>query len=92
MNSLEDRAAVLDALGCVDHLVSFDDDSPRSLLELVRPDIYVKGGDYSLDMIPEAPLVHSLGGRVRTLSYVPERSTTVILDRLRGLASSPSGN
>ena len=82
LNTLEDRAAVLDALGCVDHLVSFEDDSPKSLIELVRPDVYVKGGDYSLDMIPEAGLVHSLGGRVRTLSYVPNRSSTRVVDSL----------
>lgn len=92
INSLQDRAAVLDALGCVDHLVSFDDDSPRSLIELVRPDIYAKGGDYSLEMIPEAGLVHSLGGRVRTLSYVAERSTTLVIDRIKRLSAAASGN
>ena len=91
VNSLEDRAAVLDALGCVDHLVSFDDDSPRALLELVRPDIYVKGGDYTLDMIPEAALVHALGGRVRTLSYVAERSTSLVIDRIQRLSNAAAG-
>lgn len=83
VNSLEDRAAVLDALGSVDHLVAFSEDSPRRLIELVRPDVYVKGGDYSLDMVPEASLVHALGGRVRILSYVPDRSTTALIQRMR---------
>jgi D-beta-D-heptose 7-phosphate kinase / D-beta-D-heptose 1-phosphate adenosyltransferase len=90
LNGLEDRAAVLDALGCVDHLVAFDETSPRSLIELVRPDVYVKGGDYSLEMIPEAALVHSLGGRVRVLSYVPDRSTSALIHRLRAVEESPS--
>jgi D-beta-D-heptose 7-phosphate kinase / D-beta-D-heptose 1-phosphate adenosyltransferase len=83
VNSVEDRAAVLAALSCVDHLAVFDEDSPRRLLELVRPDLYVKGGDYTSQMLPEAPLVEQLGGTVRILPYVEDRSTTGILARIR---------
>jgi rfaE bifunctional protein nucleotidyltransferase chain/domain/rfaE bifunctional protein kinase chain/domain len=83
VNPQEDRAAVLAALGCVDHVVVFDEDSPQRLLELVRPDVYVKGGDYRPELIPEAELVHRLGGEVRTLDYLPDRSTSAIIDRIR---------
>ncbi len=86
VNSVEDRAAVLAALSCVDHLAVFDEDSPRSLLQIVRPDLYVKGGDYTPQMLPEAPLVEQLGGSVRILSYVEDRSTTGILERIRATA------
>jgi rfaE bifunctional protein nucleotidyltransferase chain/domain len=83
VNPVEDRVALLAALACVDHVVVFEEDSPASLIETVRPDVYVKGGDYPPEMVPEAPLVRSLGGQVRTLGYVPDRSTSAIIDRIR---------
>jgi D-beta-D-heptose 7-phosphate kinase / D-beta-D-heptose 1-phosphate adenosyltransferase len=83
VNAVEDRVAVLAALWCVDLVVVFDEDSPAALIEAVRPDVYVKGGDYNLDLLPEAPLVRRLGGEVRTLDYVPDRSTSAILERIR---------
>ncbi|MFI6261721.1 D-glycero-beta-D-manno-heptose 1-phosphate adenylyltransferase [Micromonospora sp. NPDC051006] len=83
VNPVEDRAALLAALSCVDHVVVFEEDSPASLIETVRPDVYVKGGDYPPEMVPEAPLVRRLGGQVRTLGYVPDRSTSQIIERIR---------
>jgi rfaE bifunctional protein nucleotidyltransferase chain/domain len=83
VNPAEDRAAVLAALGSVDHVVVFDEDSPRRLLETVRPEVYVKGGDYEPGMIPEAGLVRRLGGQVRVLGYLADRSTSAIIDRIR---------
>ncbi|MEV4626678.1 D-glycero-beta-D-manno-heptose 1-phosphate adenylyltransferase [Micromonospora sp. NPDC049523] len=83
VNPVEDRVAVLAALACVDHVVVFEEDSPAALIETVRPDVYVKGGDYPPEMVPEAPLVRRLGGQVRTLGYVPDRSTSAIIDRIR---------
>ncbi len=83
VNGVADRAAVLSALGAVDHLVVFDGDTPADLLEAVRPDVYVKGGDYTPEMLPEAPLVERLGGRVVVLGYVEDRSTTGLLQRIR---------
>ncbi|HLZ38940.1 MAG TPA: PfkB family carbohydrate kinase, partial [Mycobacteriales bacterium] len=56
LNPVEDRAAVLAALSCVDHLVVFEGDTPADVLEAVRPDVYVKGGDYTPAMLPETPL------------------------------------
>lgn len=83
VNPVEDRTALLAALECVDHVVVFEEDSPAKLIEAVRPDVYVKGGDYPPEMVPEAPLVRRLGGQVRTLGYVPDRSTSAIIDRIR---------
>ena len=61
----------------------FDGDTPADLLEAVRPDVYVKGGDYTPEMLPEAPLVERLGGRVVVLAYVEDRSTSGLLERIR---------
>ncbi|MEN3609185.1 D-glycero-beta-D-manno-heptose 1-phosphate adenylyltransferase [Plantactinospora sp. ZYX-F-223] len=83
VNPVEDRVAVLAALSCVDHVVVFEEDSPSALIEAIRPDVYVKGGDYPPDMVPEAPLVRRLGGQVRTLGYVPDKSTSAVIDRIR---------
>jgi len=83
VNPVEDRAALLGALSYVDHVVVFEEDSPAELIRAVRPDVYVKGGDYPPEMVPEAPLVRRLGGQVRTLGYVPDRSTSRIIDRIR---------
>ncbi|TDC73489.1 D-glycero-beta-D-manno-heptose 1-phosphate adenylyltransferase [Micromonospora sp. KC606] len=90
VNPVEDRTALLAALSCVDHVVVFEEDSPAALIETVRPDVYVKGGDYPPEMVPEAPLVRRLGGQVRTLGYVPDRSTSAIIARIRAQgAGSP---
>ena len=83
VNSSVDRAAVLAALSCVDHVAVFDEDTPARLLELVRPDCYAKGGDYTPEMLPETPLVRRLGGEVHILDYLPDRSTTRIVERIR---------
>ncbi|MER5702550.1 D-glycero-beta-D-manno-heptose 1-phosphate adenylyltransferase [Micromonospora sp. NPDC002296] len=87
VNPVEDRVTLLAALSCVDHVVVFEEDSPADLIETVRPDVYVKGGDYPPEMVPEAPLVRRLGGQVRTLGYVPDRSTSAIIERIRAQAT-----
>ena len=83
VNTLEDRMAVLAALSCIDHLVAFEADSPVELLRVIRPDLLVKGGDYRHDGVPEAPLVEALGGRVEILPYLPDQSTTAMIQRIR---------
>jgi D-beta-D-heptose 7-phosphate kinase/D-beta-D-heptose 1-phosphate adenosyltransferase len=83
INSLEDRAQVLAALSCVDFIVPFSGDSPTEPLRAVRPDLYVKGGDYSYDELPEASLVEELGGSVRILPFMEDRSTTGIIEKIR---------
>ena len=72
----EDRAELLVALACVDAVVVFDEDGPETVLERLRPDIWVKGGDYSVDSLPEARVLERWGGRTITLPYHLGRSTT----------------
>lgn len=83
INPLEDRAQVLAGLSSVDHIVAFDEDTPHELIRIVRPDVYVKGGDYTREMLPEASLVEELGGTVHLLPYVEDRSTSGIIERVR---------
>ncbi len=82
INPLCDRLEVLAALGCVDYLLSFDDDTPHRVIEAIQPDIFVKGGDYSRETLPEAELVERLGGRVHFVPMVGNRSTTQIINRI----------
>jgi len=84
INSLEDRIQVLAALSCIDLLVAFDEDTPSNLIQLVRPEVYVKGGDYTKQTLPEALLVEQLGGVVQILPFVENRSTTRIIARISG--------
>jgi len=82
INDLEDRAHVLAALSAVDHIVPFDEATPVELVRAVRPDIFVKGGDYTLERMPEAGVVQAQGGVVRILPYVSDRSTTSLIARV----------
>ncbi|NYD39890.1 D-glycero-beta-D-manno-heptose 1-phosphate adenylyltransferase [Actinomycetospora corticicola] len=83
VNPLADRAAVIGALSCVDHVVGFAEDTPVALLEALRPDVYAKGGDYTPDMLPETPTVQAYGGQVAILDYLPDRSTSLIVERIK---------
>jgi D-beta-D-heptose 7-phosphate kinase/D-beta-D-heptose 1-phosphate adenosyltransferase len=83
INTLDDRVQVLAALSCVDLVVPFGEDTPHELVRVVRPNIFVKGGDYTRDRLPEAGLVEALGGEVRLLPTVDDRSTTNVIERIR---------
>lgn len=72
-NTLEDRAGVLAALSSVDHLVAFAGPTADALIDLVRPDVYVKGGDYTADMVPETASVRAAGGVVQIVPYLQDR-------------------
>ena len=72
-----DRAAVLLALGCVDAVAVFDEDTPEVILDRLRPDVWAKGGDWR--DLPEAPLVASWGGQAVVLPYLAGRSTTTLI-------------
>jgi D-beta-D-heptose 7-phosphate kinase/D-beta-D-heptose 1-phosphate adenosyltransferase len=76
----EDRAAVLSALGCVDAVVLFDEETPEAVLKRLRPDVFAKGGDYTVSELPEAKLLARWGGRAVILPYVAGRSTTRLLE------------
>lgn len=77
-----DRAIVLAALACVDFVVAFDDDTAERLVQRLRPDIYVKGGDYARDEPVEAAVVRAYGGNVRILPFTSGYSTTDLVQRI----------
>ncbi len=83
INSLQDRVSVLSALSCVDYITSFDGETPEGLIRLLRPDVFVKGGDYTRETLPEARVVEDLGGAVEILPYIEDRSTTGIIQRIQ---------
>ena len=88
VNTLERRMAVLAGLEAVDWVVSFDDDTPNALLRKVRPDILVKGGDYTLDGVVGGDFVKSYGGEVKVLSHLESVSTTAIVNAIQGAKPS----
>jgi D-beta-D-heptose 7-phosphate kinase/D-beta-D-heptose 1-phosphate adenosyltransferase len=78
--SQEDRASVLTALGCVDAVAVFDEDTPERVLKLVRPHVWAKGGDYDGRSLPEERVLRDWGGRAVILPYVEGRSTTRLIE------------
>lgn len=80
------RAEVLAALACVDHVVIFDEPDPRTLIAAVQPDVLVKGGDWPLDQIVGRDTVEARGGRVMTIPLTPDVSTTLLIRRIQSLA------
>jgi rfaE bifunctional protein nucleotidyltransferase chain/domain len=84
INCEADRAAVLAALECVSLVTVFDETVPLPVVEIVRPDVYVKGGDYDLATVPEAQLARSWGARTVAIPFEFERSTTALLAKVRG--------
>ncbi len=83
INPVADRAGVLAALSCVDYVTVFDADTPIALIEQIRPDVHAKGGDYTAEQLPEYDTVRSYGGEIRILDYLPEHSTTAVVERIR---------
>jgi len=80
-----ERAEILSALSCVDHVVLFDEDTPVDLVEAIRPDVLTKGADYATDEIVGADIVRSYGGRVERIELVAGKSTTGIISRITEL-------
>ena len=83
INSLEDRLAVIAALGCVSLVTAFNDDTPLKLILRVKPDHLVKGGDWATDDIVGAQEVRANGGSVHSLPFRYERSTSNLITRIR---------
>jgi D-beta-D-heptose 7-phosphate kinase / D-beta-D-heptose 1-phosphate adenosyltransferase len=79
----EDRAAVLAALGFVDAVTIFDEDTPLEVLQSVRPHVLVKGGDYKIEQVVGRELMEATGGRVALVPLTPEKSTTALVERIR---------
>lgn len=82
INTAKDRARLLAALGPVDLVVTFAEDTAVRLVETLRPDVYVKGGDYAVDALPEAPTVRAYGGQIALAPLEEGRSTTALIAKL----------
>ena len=80
-----ERASLLAALRCVDAVVVFEDDTADGLLRALRPDVYVKGGDYASKPLPERVTVEEYGGRVELIDYLAGHSTSGLIERVREL-------
>ncbi len=83
INKEVDRAAVIASLESVSFVTLFDDVNPCRLIGLVRPEIYVKGGDYNIKVLEEARLMDSLGGKAIALSYIRGYSTTNLVKQIK---------
>jgi rfaE bifunctional protein nucleotidyltransferase chain/domain len=89
----DERAELVAALGCVDVAVTFDDLTANALVGALRPDVYAKGGDWSRPggpRPPEVEVVTGYGGRVAYLPFVPERSTTALVERIAEMQNAGS--
>lgn len=83
INNEQDRAVMLAALGSVDLVTWFDEDTPLELLSLIKPDILVKGGDYDMSKLAETDLMKTWGGRALALPFVQGYSTTALVAKIR---------
>jgi rfaE bifunctional protein nucleotidyltransferase chain/domain len=79
----DERAELLAALSAVDYVTLFDTRTPVPLIEKLQPAVYAKGGDYTIESLPETPVVQSYGGRVHILSLFAGKSTTNLIAKIR---------
>lgn len=82
INSQNDRMEILSSLTCVDYVILFDKISPVDLLLEIKPDIYAKGGDYTIESLPEAKAILSYGGKVELIDFVDGKSTTNLINKI----------
>ena len=82
INNESDRAELLTFLSCVDYVVLFEENSPRELLEKIRPDVYTKGADYTLETLPEREIVERNNIRVEFIDFVQGKSTTNLINKI----------
>jgi len=85
INTVDRRMAMLAGLSAVDWVVTFEHDTPLALLEKLRPDVLVKGGDYGIEQVVGGDMVRAYGGEVAVLSLVEDCSTTAIVEKIRNL-------
>ena len=85
LNETADRAAMLASLASVTAVTEFDEDTPQALIEALRPDIIVKGGDYDMEALPETAAVRQWGGDAVAIPFRHERSTTALLRKIRNV-------
>ena len=85
INPLDRRMTMLAGLAAVDWVVSFDEDTPEALLEMLQPDVLVKGGDYGVDQVVGADIVRASGGEVKVLRFIDDCSTSALVEKIRKL-------
>ena len=79
INTLDDRISVLEALRCVDGVVAFEEDTPENLIAILKPEVHVKGGDYTVESLPESKIVLGYGGEVVIMPLLQGRSSTRVI-------------
>jgi bifunctional ADP-heptose synthase (sugar kinase/adenylyltransferase) len=84
-----DRARVLNALGCVDAVMTFDENTPVEVLRQLRPDIWVKGGDYAGHLMPETAVLETWGGQTVALPYLSGHSTSHLVQTAASSTQHP---
>ena len=87
INNEFDRAMVLDELKSVDYVVIFEQDSPVELLNIIKPDVYTKGADYTLETLPEADVIIKNGGKIQFIDFVEGKSTTNTINKMKQSAN-----
>ncbi|GJQ20107.1 MAG: hypothetical protein HBSIN02_04620 [Bacteroidia bacterium] len=85
-----DRAHVVAALEAVDYVCLFEEDTPRQLIERLVPDVLVKGADWAISDVVGKDVVEAAGGTVRTIEFLPNRSTTRLIEKIRTSVPTPS--
>ncbi|WP_371363065.1 D-beta-D-heptose 1-phosphate adenylyltransferase [Sporomusa rhizae] len=88
INGQDDRAEVLAALAAVDYVVIFEETTAENLINEIKPDIYAKGGDYTVEKLPESKIVAAHGGRIVLVPEVPGRSSSNIISKINSQADS----
>lgn len=83
LNRCEDRLAMLAALSSTTAVISFAENTPYEVIEQLKPDLIVKGGDYEMQKLPETALVESWGGKAVAIPFEYERSTTALVNKIR---------
>lgn len=83
INNENDRAEILCALSCVDYVVMFDETSPRDLLDEIKPNVYTKGADYTLETLPEADIMKKNNIDVKFITFVDGKSTTNTINKMK---------
>ncbi len=82
VNNENDRAEILSALSCVDFVVIFDEDSPAELIDEMKPDVYTKGADYTMETLPERDIMIKNNIKVEFIDFVEGKSTTNIINKI----------
>ena len=83
INNENDRAEILCALSCVDYVIMFDENSPANLLDEIKPDVYTKGADYTMETLPEADIMKKNNIKVEFITFVEGKSTTNVITRMK---------